>query len=210
MGQEPPCGGKTAFGVQSHCFGVGAKLLLVGGGKNLRGRNCWFLLGGKFWFWRKKCQLWGVNSLPWGAAAFWGAKWLGGHTSCSGGVSPMLGGWGACRMAAWGLGVPLILPPPQHCTCQDDCSSSNCLCGQLSIRCWYDKVRGGPPKPCHVWGGPRNCHHSLGTPPTLLLQVGSPSKLPLGSPLQHSWFSREFPQITELPLRTTVVSQGAP
>lgn len=30
---------------------------------------------------------------------------------------------------------------PQHCTCVDDCSSSNCLCGQLSIRCWYDKVR---------------------------------------------------------------------
>lgn len=29
----------------------------------------------------------------------------------------------------------------QHCTCVDDCSSSNCLCGQLSIRCWYDKVR---------------------------------------------------------------------
>ncbi|XP_075042642.1 histone-lysine N-methyltransferase EHMT2 isoform X2 [Mixophyes fleayi] len=27
----------------------------------------------------------------------------------------------------------------QHCSCQDDCSSSNCLCGQLSIRCWYDK-----------------------------------------------------------------------
>ncbi|XP_043939153.1 histone-lysine N-methyltransferase EHMT2 isoform X2 [Protopterus annectens] len=27
----------------------------------------------------------------------------------------------------------------QHCNCQDDCSSSNCLCGQLSIRCWYDK-----------------------------------------------------------------------
>uniref|UniRef100_A0A6I8NUT1 [histone H3]-lysine(9) N-methyltransferase n=1 Tax=Ornithorhynchus anatinus TaxID=9258 RepID=A0A6I8NUT1_ORNAN len=27
----------------------------------------------------------------------------------------------------------------QHCTCGDDCSSSNCLCGQLSIRCWYDK-----------------------------------------------------------------------
>ncbi|GCC33674.1 hypothetical protein chiPu_0012144 [Chiloscyllium punctatum] len=28
----------------------------------------------------------------------------------------------------------------QHCTCLDDCSSSNCLCGQLSIRCWYDKL----------------------------------------------------------------------
>ncbi|XP_029441726.1 histone-lysine N-methyltransferase EHMT2 [Rhinatrema bivittatum] len=27
----------------------------------------------------------------------------------------------------------------QHCTCLDDCSSSNCLCGQLSIRCWYDR-----------------------------------------------------------------------
>ncbi|XP_078502047.1 histone-lysine N-methyltransferase EHMT2 isoform X4 [Lissotriton helveticus] len=27
----------------------------------------------------------------------------------------------------------------QHCNCFDDCSSSNCLCGQLSIRCWYDK-----------------------------------------------------------------------
>ncbi|KTG04220.1 hypothetical protein cypCar_00032063 [Cyprinus carpio] len=25
------------------------------------------------------------------------------------------------------------------CSCTDDCSSSNCLCGQLSIRCWYDK-----------------------------------------------------------------------
>ncbi|XP_066580137.1 histone-lysine N-methyltransferase EHMT2 isoform X2 [Amia ocellicauda] len=29
----------------------------------------------------------------------------------------------------------------QHCGCTDDCSSSNCLCGQLSIRCWYDKDR---------------------------------------------------------------------
>uniref|UniRef100_A0AAR2JUM0 Euchromatic histone-lysine N-methyltransferase 1b n=1 Tax=Pygocentrus nattereri TaxID=42514 RepID=A0AAR2JUM0_PYGNA len=27
----------------------------------------------------------------------------------------------------------------QHCTCKDDCSSSNCICGQLSMRCWYDK-----------------------------------------------------------------------
>uniref|UniRef100_UPI00358FF7E5 histone-lysine N-methyltransferase EHMT2-like isoform X3 n=1 Tax=Myxine glutinosa TaxID=7769 RepID=UPI00358FF7E5 len=27
----------------------------------------------------------------------------------------------------------------QYCNCLDDCSSSNCLCGQLSIRCWYDK-----------------------------------------------------------------------
>ncbi|XP_027018734.2 histone-lysine N-methyltransferase EHMT1a [Tachysurus fulvidraco] len=27
----------------------------------------------------------------------------------------------------------------QHCTCKDDCSSSSCICGQLSIRCWYDR-----------------------------------------------------------------------
>ncbi|XP_058380639.1 histone-lysine N-methyltransferase EHMT1 isoform X8 [Diceros bicornis minor] len=28
----------------------------------------------------------------------------------------------------------------QYCVCIDDCSSSNCMCGQLSMRCWYDKV----------------------------------------------------------------------
>ncbi|XP_026866664.2 histone-lysine N-methyltransferase EHMT1a isoform X2 [Electrophorus electricus] len=27
----------------------------------------------------------------------------------------------------------------QHCTCKDDCSSSSCICGQLSMRCWYDR-----------------------------------------------------------------------
>ncbi|CAG5918525.1 unnamed protein product [Menidia menidia] len=26
----------------------------------------------------------------------------------------------------------------QHCGCTDDCSSSTCTCGQLSVRCWYD------------------------------------------------------------------------
>ncbi|XP_042343678.1 histone-lysine N-methyltransferase EHMT1a [Plectropomus leopardus] len=26
----------------------------------------------------------------------------------------------------------------QHCSCIDDCSSSTCMCGQLSLRCWYD------------------------------------------------------------------------
>ncbi|KTF95077.1 hypothetical protein cypCar_00040067 [Cyprinus carpio] len=28
----------------------------------------------------------------------------------------------------------------QHCSCKDDCASSSCICGQLSMRCWYDKV----------------------------------------------------------------------
>nr|XP_014342069.1 PREDICTED: histone-lysine N-methyltransferase EHMT1 isoform X4 [Latimeria chalumnae] len=27
----------------------------------------------------------------------------------------------------------------QYCICTDNCSSSNCMCGQLSIRCWYNK-----------------------------------------------------------------------
>ncbi|XP_016344564.1 histone-lysine N-methyltransferase EHMT1-like [Sinocyclocheilus anshuiensis] len=27
----------------------------------------------------------------------------------------------------------------QHCSCKDDCASSSCICGQLSMRCWYDK-----------------------------------------------------------------------
>uniref|UniRef100_A0A8C5Q999 Euchromatic histone lysine methyltransferase 1 n=1 Tax=Leptobrachium leishanense TaxID=445787 RepID=A0A8C5Q999_9ANUR len=27
----------------------------------------------------------------------------------------------------------------QYCVCIDDCSSSNCMCGQLSMRCWYDQ-----------------------------------------------------------------------
>uniref|UniRef100_A0A8C3A5K4 Euchromatic histone-lysine N-methyltransferase 1a n=1 Tax=Cyclopterus lumpus TaxID=8103 RepID=A0A8C3A5K4_CYCLU len=29
----------------------------------------------------------------------------------------------------------------QHCSCTDDCSSSTCMCGQLSLQCWYDSVR---------------------------------------------------------------------
>lgn len=27
----------------------------------------------------------------------------------------------------------------QYCVCIDDCSSGNCMCSQLSMRCWYDK-----------------------------------------------------------------------
>ncbi|XP_034397619.1 histone-lysine N-methyltransferase EHMT1a [Cyclopterus lumpus] len=27
----------------------------------------------------------------------------------------------------------------QHCSCTDDCSSSTCMCGQLSLQCWYDR-----------------------------------------------------------------------
>uniref|UniRef100_A0AAY5EYI8 Euchromatic histone-lysine N-methyltransferase 1b n=1 Tax=Electrophorus electricus TaxID=8005 RepID=A0AAY5EYI8_ELEEL len=27
----------------------------------------------------------------------------------------------------------------QYCVCKDDCSSATCMCGQLSLRCWYDK-----------------------------------------------------------------------
>ncbi|KAM6902921.1 histone-lysine N-methyltransferase EHMT1 [Xenentodon cancila] len=27
----------------------------------------------------------------------------------------------------------------QYCVCKEDCSSSICMCGQLSLRCWYNK-----------------------------------------------------------------------
>lgn len=37
-------------------------------------------------------------------------------------------------------GLPSDSPSPQYCVCVDDCSSSNCMCGQLSMRCWYGKV----------------------------------------------------------------------
>uniref|UniRef100_A0A672GX34 Histone-lysine N-methyltransferase EHMT1-like n=1 Tax=Salarias fasciatus TaxID=181472 RepID=A0A672GX34_SALFA len=29
----------------------------------------------------------------------------------------------------------------QHCGCTDDCVSGSCVCGQLSLRCWYDSGR---------------------------------------------------------------------
>uniref|UniRef100_A0A672JKR3 Euchromatic histone-lysine N-methyltransferase 1b n=1 Tax=Salarias fasciatus TaxID=181472 RepID=A0A672JKR3_SALFA len=28
----------------------------------------------------------------------------------------------------------------QYCVCKEDCSASICMCGQLSLRCWYDKA----------------------------------------------------------------------
>uniref|UniRef100_A0A8C4TJ17 Euchromatic histone-lysine N-methyltransferase 1b n=1 Tax=Erpetoichthys calabaricus TaxID=27687 RepID=A0A8C4TJ17_ERPCA len=27
----------------------------------------------------------------------------------------------------------------QYCVCKDNCSSTNCMCGQLSLRCWYSQ-----------------------------------------------------------------------
>ncbi|XP_054628764.1 histone-lysine N-methyltransferase EHMT1a isoform X2 [Dunckerocampus dactyliophorus] len=36
----------------------------------------------------------------------------------------------------------------QHCSCTDDCSSSTCMCGQLSLRCWYDSEGRLPPDFC--------------------------------------------------------------
>ncbi|XP_034783671.2 histone-lysine N-methyltransferase EHMT1 isoform X2 [Acipenser ruthenus] len=27
----------------------------------------------------------------------------------------------------------------QYCVCKEDCSSASCMCGQMSLRCWYDK-----------------------------------------------------------------------
>lgn len=44
----------------------------------------------------------------------------------------------------WGVVLPVVTCCAlcfQYCVCVDDCSSSTCMCGQLSMRCWYDKVR---------------------------------------------------------------------
>lgn len=35
----------------------------------------------------------------------------------------------------------LFLSVQQYCVCKEDCSTSICMCGQLSLRCWYDKVK---------------------------------------------------------------------
>ncbi|KAB0380415.1 hypothetical protein FD755_008199 [Muntiacus reevesi] len=37
------------------------------------------------------------------------------------------------------MGIDRNITHLQYCVCIDDCSSSNCMCGQLSMRCWYDK-----------------------------------------------------------------------
>ncbi|XP_013879446.1 histone-lysine N-methyltransferase EHMT1 [Austrofundulus limnaeus] len=49
----------------------------------------------------------------------------------------------------------------QHCSCTDDCSSSSCICGQLSLRCWYDSEGRLPLDFCH-WETPVlfECNHA--------------------------------------------------
>ncbi|XP_041666969.1 histone-lysine N-methyltransferase EHMT1 isoform X2 [Cheilinus undulatus] len=37
----------------------------------------------------------------------------------------------------------------QYCVCKEDCSTSICMCGQLSLRCWYDKSGRLLPEFCH-------------------------------------------------------------
>ncbi|XP_018540805.1 histone-lysine N-methyltransferase EHMT1 isoform X2 [Lates calcarifer] len=37
----------------------------------------------------------------------------------------------------------------QYCVCKEDCSASICMCGQLSLRCWYDKSGRLLPEFCH-------------------------------------------------------------
>lgn len=44
--------------------------------------------------------------------------------------------------------------PSQYCVCIDDCSSSNCMCGQLSLRCWYDQVSPPRRRPWRWWECP--------------------------------------------------------
>lgn len=41
----------------------------------------------------------------------------------------------------WPILLSLVIYDQQYCVCKEDCSTSICMCGQLSLRCWYDKVR---------------------------------------------------------------------
>ncbi|XP_013928456.1 PREDICTED: histone-lysine N-methyltransferase EHMT1-like [Thamnophis sirtalis] len=40
-----------------------------------------------------------------------------------------------------GASIYALLGSRHYCVCIDDCSSSKCMCGQLSMRCWYDRDR---------------------------------------------------------------------
>ncbi|XP_034968657.1 histone-lysine N-methyltransferase EHMT1 isoform X5 [Zootoca vivipara] len=93
----------------------------------------------------------------------------------------------------------------QYCVCIDNCSSSNCMCGQLSLRCWYDKDGrllpefsiGEPPfifecnHACSCW---RNCRNRV-------VQNGLRARLQLFRTQKMNWGVRTMQNI---PLGTFV------
>lgn len=37
------------------------------------------------------------------------------------------------------INVDRTITSLQSCRCEDNCSSEKCLCGNISLRCWYDE-----------------------------------------------------------------------
>ncbi|XP_075691151.1 histone-lysine N-methyltransferase EHMT1 isoform X1 [Rhinoderma darwinii] len=93
----------------------------------------------------------------------------------------------------------------QYCVCIDDCSSSNCMCSQLSMRCWYDKSGRLLPEfnmvepplvfecnhACSCW---RNCRNRV-------VQNGLKSRLQLFRTKNMGWGVRS---LQEIPMGTFV------
>ncbi|KAJ8286521.1 hypothetical protein GJAV_G00040110 [Gymnothorax javanicus] len=89
----------------------------------------------------------------------------------------------------------------QYCVCTDDCSSTNCMCGQLSLRCWYDKdgrllpefSREEPPllfecnHACSCW---RNCKNRV-------VQNGLRTRLQLFRTRKMGWGVKSLQDISQ-------------
>uniref|UniRef100_A0A8C3A394 Euchromatic histone-lysine N-methyltransferase 1a n=1 Tax=Cyclopterus lumpus TaxID=8103 RepID=A0A8C3A394_CYCLU len=83
----------------------------------------------------------------------------------------------------------------QHCSCTDDCSSSTCMCGQLSLQCWYDKPRDQREPPvlfecnhaCSCW---RTCRNRV-------VQNGLRARLQLFRTQKMGWGVRAMQDIPQ-------------
>ncbi|XP_076614216.1 histone-lysine N-methyltransferase EHMT1 isoform X1 [Chaetodon auriga] len=89
----------------------------------------------------------------------------------------------------------------QYCVCKEDCSTSICMCGQLSLRCWYDKsgrllpefCREEPPlifecnHACSCW---RTCKNRV-------VQNGLRTKLQLFRTTKKGWGVRALQDIPQ-------------
>ncbi|XP_077592922.1 histone-lysine N-methyltransferase EHMT1-like isoform X1 [Stigmatopora nigra] len=89
----------------------------------------------------------------------------------------------------------------QYCVCKEDCSSSLCMCGQLSLRCWYDTdgcllpefCREEPPlifecnHACSCW---RTCKNRV-------VQNGLRTRLELFRTLKKGWGVRTLQDIPQ-------------
>ncbi|XP_047236373.1 histone-lysine N-methyltransferase EHMT1a isoform X2 [Girardinichthys multiradiatus] len=89
----------------------------------------------------------------------------------------------------------------QHCSCTDDCSSSSCRCGQLSLRCWYDSEGRLPLDFCQ-WEPPVlfECNHACScwrTCRNRVIQNGLRVRLQLYKTEKMGWGVRALQEIPQ-------------